>query len=33
MEKIEAIDRIAFELGPITVYWYGLIIGTGLFLG
>ncbi|EFV74646.1 prolipoprotein diacylglyceryl transferase [Cytobacillus sp. FSL W8-0315] len=33
MESIEAIDRIAFELGPFTVYWYGLIIGTGLFLG
>jgi len=33
MENIQAIDRVAFELGPITVYWYGIIIGVGLLLG
>jgi phosphatidylglycerol:prolipoprotein diacylglycerol transferase len=31
--EIESIDRIAFELGPITIYWYGIIIGSGLLLG
>lgn len=33
MEKIQTLDRVAFELGPITVYWYGIIIGTGVLLG
>lgn len=29
----EALDRVFFQLGPFTIYWYGLIIATGLFLG
>ncbi|MFO1446114.1 prolipoprotein diacylglyceryl transferase [Bacillus sp. Bva_UNVM-123] len=33
MEQPEALSRIAFELGPITVYWYGLIIITGVIIG
>lgn len=33
MEQPEALSRIAFELGPITVYWYGLIILTGAMIG
>lgn len=31
--EIQPLSRIAFELGPITVYWYGIIIGLGAFLG
>ncbi|MCQ6264310.1 prolipoprotein diacylglyceryl transferase [Fictibacillus sp. WQ 8-8] len=31
--SIHPIDRVAFELGPITVYWYGVIIGLGALLG
>src|SRR5690625_2905212 len=27
------LDRVFFELGPITIYWYGVIIATGVFLG
>ncbi|WP_240374428.1 prolipoprotein diacylglyceryl transferase [Bacillus piscicola] len=30
---IEPIGRVAFELGPFTVYWYGIIIGVGALLG
>lgn len=30
---IEPLNPIAFELGPISVYWYGLLIGLGAFLG
>lgn len=33
MENIEPLERIALEIGPFTVYWYGLIIGTGVVLG
>lgn len=33
MENIQPLDRVAFEIGPLTVYWYGIIIGTGLLLG
>ncbi|CAM3823177.1 MULTISPECIES: prolipoprotein diacylglyceryl transferase [Mesobacillus] len=33
MENFEPINRIALELGPITIYWYGIIIGFGMFLG
>lgn len=34
MEKqIEAINPIAIHLGPIEVYWYGIIIGAGLLFG
>ncbi|WP_053218605.1 prolipoprotein diacylglyceryl transferase [Virgibacillus senegalensis] len=28
-----ALDRVLFELGPLTVYWYGVIIAAGAFLG
>ncbi|MCT2537303.1 prolipoprotein diacylglyceryl transferase [Aquibacillus koreensis] len=28
-----ALDRVMIELGPFTVYWYGVIIATGAFLG
>ncbi len=27
------VNRIAFSIGPLTVYWYGLIICLGLILG
>src|SRR5690625_2039980 len=33
MMQPEALSRIAFELGPITIYWYGLIILTGAIIG
>ncbi|MGM0867510.1 MAG: prolipoprotein diacylglyceryl transferase [Bacillota bacterium] len=33
MGTIQPIDRIAFEIGPITVYWYGIIIAFGIVLG
>ncbi|PGT79581.1 prolipoprotein diacylglyceryl transferase [Bacillus sp. AFS040349] len=33
METIQPIDRIAFEIGPMAVYWYGIIIAFGVFLG
>jgi phosphatidylglycerol:prolipoprotein diacylglycerol transferase len=33
MENIEPISRMAFQIGPFTVYWYGIIIGAGLLLG
>ncbi|MBM7690960.1 phosphatidylglycerol:prolipoprotein diacylglycerol transferase [Peribacillus deserti] len=29
----EPISKIAFELGPLSVHWYGIIIGTGVLLG
>lgn len=28
-----SLDRVFFELGPLTIYWYGVIIATGAFLG
>ncbi|MEC5425391.1 prolipoprotein diacylglyceryl transferase [Virgibacillus sp. C22-A2] len=28
-----AIDRVFIDLGPLTIYWYGVIIATGAFLG
>ncbi|MBM7573539.1 prolipoprotein diacylglyceryl transferase [Aquibacillus albus] len=28
-----SLDRVFLELGPLTVYWYGVIIATGAFLG
>ncbi|PLT29019.1 prolipoprotein diacylglyceryl transferase [Peribacillus deserti] len=31
--SIEPISKIAFELGPLSVHWYGIIIGTGVLLG
>lgn len=33
MGNIQPLDRVALEIGPLTVYWYGIIIGTGLLLG
>lgn len=32
-EAIQPIDPIAFQLGPISVHWYGVIIGVGALLG
>lgn len=32
-EAIQPIDPIAFHLGPISVHWYGVIIGVGALLG
>ncbi|KAB2332746.1 prolipoprotein diacylglyceryl transferase [Bacillus mesophilum] len=33
MERnIEPLNRVAFEIGPLTVNWYGLIIGIGIAL-
>ncbi len=31
--SIQPINRVAFDLGPIHVYWYGLIISFGALLG
>ncbi|MEW9669473.1 prolipoprotein diacylglyceryl transferase [Ammoniphilus sp. 3BR4] len=33
MADITPIDPIAIQLGPIAVHWYGLILGTGAFVG
>lgn len=33
MGEIEPIDRIAYEICPITIYWYGILIGIGMLLG
>ncbi|USK67037.1 prolipoprotein diacylglyceryl transferase [Peribacillus frigoritolerans] len=33
MGNIQPLDRVALEVGPLTVYWYGIIIGTGILLG
>ncbi|MFC0273943.1 prolipoprotein diacylglyceryl transferase [Metabacillus herbersteinensis] len=30
---IEPIDRVAISLGPIRIYWYGVIIMTGAIIG
>ncbi|WP_078579173.1 prolipoprotein diacylglyceryl transferase [Salipaludibacillus agaradhaerens] len=30
---IQPLNPVAFELGPFTVYWYGLLIGLGAFIG
>ena len=27
------IDRVAIQIGSISIYWYGIIIGLGVFLG
>ncbi|MDM5299559.1 prolipoprotein diacylglyceryl transferase [Bacillus pumilus] len=32
-EAMKPIDPIAFQLGPISVHWYGVIIGVGALLG
>lgn len=28
-----ALDRIFFDIGPLTIYWYGVIIAAGAFIG
>lgn len=33
MENIQPLDRVALEIGPFTIYWYGIIIGIGIILG
>lgn len=33
MDSIQPLSRVALDLGPITIYWYGIIIGFGIFLG
>ncbi|WP_394235846.1 prolipoprotein diacylglyceryl transferase [Niallia oryzisoli] len=33
MGTIQPLDRIAIELGPFTIYWYGIIIGMGILVG
>jgi phosphatidylglycerol:prolipoprotein diacylglycerol transferase len=30
---MQALDPIAIQLGPISVHWYGIIMGTAVFLG
>lgn len=30
---IQPLDRVFLHVGPITIYWYGVIIGTGVLLG
>ncbi|WP_088104245.1 prolipoprotein diacylglyceryl transferase [Halalkalibacter urbisdiaboli] len=32
-ENIEPLNRVFLELGPLTIHWYGVIIGFGVFLG
>lgn len=32
-EQIEPISRVFLEIGPITIYWYGVIIGIAVFIG
>ena len=29
----EALNRVFIQIGPFSIYWYGVIIATGLFLG
>ncbi|UOQ45843.1 prolipoprotein diacylglyceryl transferase [Halobacillus salinarum] len=29
----DALDRVFLHLGPLNIYWYGVIIATGAFLG
>ncbi|WLR50527.1 prolipoprotein diacylglyceryl transferase [Bacillus tianshenii] len=33
MEEIQQLDRVFLQLGPLTIYWYGVIIATGALLG
>jgi len=28
-----SLNRVFFEIGPLSIYWYGVIIATGAFLG
>lgn len=32
-ETIEPLNRVAFQIGSISVYWYGLLIGLGVVIG
>ncbi len=32
-DSIPQLSRVFLELGPLTIYWYGVIIGTGAMLG
>lgn len=32
-EVIEPLNPIAFQMGPLAVHWYGIIIGLGALLG
>lgn len=32
-QTLEPMDKIALQLGPLSITWYGLIIGCGLLLG
>lgn len=32
-ETIEPLSRVALQLGPIKIYWYGLLIGMGVLIG
>ncbi|WP_226580510.1 prolipoprotein diacylglyceryl transferase [Halobacillus litoralis] len=31
--EVQPLDPVFLQLGPISIYWYGLIIATGAFLG
>ncbi|MEI3611806.1 prolipoprotein diacylglyceryl transferase [Pseudogracilibacillus sp. SO30301A] len=31
--EAEALNRVFLQVGPISIYWYGVIIASGLFLG
>lgn len=33
ISMIQPLERVAIHLGPIPVYWYGLIIGSAVFIG
>ena len=33
VSSIQPIDRIAFEVGSVSIYWYGVLIGLGALLG
>lgn len=33
LASVPQLDRVAIQLGPFPVYWYGIIIGTGVLLG
>ncbi|MFX3616748.1 MAG: prolipoprotein diacylglyceryl transferase [Sporolactobacillus sp.] len=32
-QNIEPLNRVAFQLGPVHIYWYGIIIAMGALLG
>lgn len=33
LSTIEPLNRVFIKLGPLPIYWYGVIIATGAFLG